>query len=270
MLGDFTIDKSGNGAWAEEDSATYSDLAPVAVPGRSEQIATLACLVPFSPNEAFTVVDLGCGQGALGATILRCFPQASLVALDGSPAMLRRTASLLASEGKRAVTAPFELASPEWLELVDNAGCVLSSIALHHLDGASKRRLFEHLHGRLSPRGALLIADLVEPQVPQAKTLFAESWDRSAREQAGGGRGFERFAEARWNHFYFPDESDTPSPLYRQLQWLEGAGFAAVDCFWMKAGHAIYGGFKEVRPLSAEGVGFEHALDTAEEVLAQL
>lgn len=240
------------------------------MPGRAHQIATLACLVPFSAHEAFTAVDLGCGQGALGATILACFPQASLVALDGSPAMLRSAASLLASEGERAATAHFELASPEWLELVDGAGCVLSSLALHHLDGASKRRLFERLHGRLSRRGALLIADLVEPQVPQARALFAQTWDRSAREQAGGGPGYERFVETRWNHFYFPDEGDTPSPLNDQLQWLEGAGFTAVDCFWMQAGHAIYGGFKEVGPLSAEGVGYEHALATAEEVLAQL
>jgi len=242
----------------------------VAVPGRTEQIATLACLVPFSPTEAFTVVDLGCGQGALGATILRCFPQASLVALDGSPAMLQSAAALLAPSGDRAVTAPFELMSDEWLERVEGAGCVVSSLALHHLDGPSKQRLFERLHDCLSSRGALLIADLVEAQVPQAQNLFAQSWDRSAREQAGGGPGFEHFVETRWNHFYFPDESDTPSPLYRQLQWLEGAGFAAVDCFWMQAGHAIYGGFKEVRPLSAEGVGYEDVLAAAEQVLSQL
>ncbi len=73
-----------------------------------------------------------------------------------------------------------------------------------------------------------------------------------------------------WNHFYFPDESDKPSPLYHQLQWLEQAGFVAVDCFWMQAGHAVYGGFKEVGPLSGEGVGYEHALAMAEEVVARL
>ena len=269
-MGDFTIDKSGNGRWAEEDSATYSDLAPVAVPGRSEQIATLACLVPFSSTETFTAVDLGCGQGALGATILRCFPQASLIALDGSPAMLRSAAALLAYAGERATTAHIELASPEWLELVEGAGCVLSSLALHHLGGAVKKRLFERLYRRLPHRGGLLIADLVEPQVPQARTLFAESWDRTAREQAGDGPGFERFVETRWNHFYFPDENDTPSPLNDQMKWLEEAGFTAVDCFWMQAGHAIYGGFKKVERLPGEGVGYEHALAVAQEVLAQL
>lgn len=269
-MGDFTIDKSGNGGWAEEDSRTYSDLAPVAVPGRAEQIAALTCLVPFSAQEAFTTVDLGCGQGALGATIMSCFPHASLLALDGSEAMLHTARDTLRAAGERATAAQFQLSSSDWIELVEGAGCVLSSLAFHHLDGPAKKHLFQRLHGRLSLRGALLIADLVEPQVPQARDLFALTWDRSAREQAGGGGGFDRFVETRWNHFYFPDESDKPSPLYHQLQWLEQAGFVAVDCFWMQAGHAVYGGFKEVGPLSGEGVGYEHALAMAEEVLARL
>ncbi len=242
----------------------------MAVPGRAEQIATLACLAPFSPSEAFTTVDLGCGQGALGATILRCFPRASVVAMDGSPEMLRRAVALLAFAGERATTVRVDLDSLEWLELVEGVDCVVSSLALHHLEGAGKKRLFEHLHGRLSRRGALLIADLVEPQVAPARALFAQTWDRSAREQAGGGDGYERFVETCWNHFHFPDEGDKPSPLYEQLQWLKGAGFAAADCFWMQAGHAIYGGYKEVEPLSGKGVAYEHALAVAREILAQL
>ncbi|MDQ3662920.1 MAG: class I SAM-dependent methyltransferase [Actinomycetota bacterium] len=242
----------------------------MAVPARAEQIATLACLIPYSVEEAFTAIDLGCGQGALGATILRCYPRASLVALDGSPAMLRKAAALLSFAGERAVTAPFELDSSEWLELIDGTGCVLSSLALHHLDGPAKKHLFQRLHDRISARGALLMADLVDPQMPQARDLFAQTWDRSARDQAGSGAGFERFLETHWNHFYFPGEGDTPSPLYDQLRWLEGAGFAAVDCFWMQAGHAIYGGFKGAGAFDGEGIDYELALVEATEVLAQL
>lgn len=38
---------------------------------------------------------------------------------------------------------------------------------------------------------------------------------------------------------------DQPSRLIDQLLRLRGAGFAEVDCFWLEAGHAIYGGFKK-------------------------
>jgi tRNA (cmo5U34)-methyltransferase len=37
---------------------------------------------------------------------------------------------------------------------------------------------------------------------------------------------------------------DQPSGLYEQLCWLEEAGFSAVDVVWLKAGHAIYGGWQ--------------------------
>ena len=40
----------------------------------------------------------------------------------------------------------------------------------------------------------------------------------------------------------FPDPMDKPSGLFEQLGWLEAAGFEAVDVYWLKAGHAIYGG----------------------------
>ena len=36
--------------------------------------------------------------------------------------------------------------------------------------------------------------------------------------------------------------SDIPNDI--QLRWLEEAGFSSVDCFWMRAGHAVYGGYR--------------------------
>ena len=41
-----------------------------------------------------------------------------------------------------------------------------------------------------------------------------------------------------------PDSIDKPSPLFDQLKWLDKAGFTDVDVFWMKVGHAIFGGRK--------------------------
>ncbi len=40
------------------------------------------------------------------------------------------------------------------------------------------------------------------------------------------------------------DDIDKPSRLLDQLKWLEQAGFADVDVFWMQAGHALFGGRK--------------------------
>jgi hypothetical protein len=58
---------------------------------------------------------------------------------------------------------------------------------------------------------------------------------------------------------------DRPSPLFHHLVWLKHAGFAAVDCFWLCAGHAVYGGFKDTGDRAAAGVAFERAMAVVEE-----
>jgi hypothetical protein len=140
------------------------------------------------------------------------------------------------------------------------------------LNAAGKQRLFLRLADLLGARGALLVADLVMPACASVRRLFADTWDHStsaqalALEQASGL--FDKFVTSRWNYFRFPDEVDQPSVLFEQLQWLKGAGFSAVDCFWMQAGHAIYGGYKESAMQSAGGISFTEALRAAEAALA--
>ena len=128
------------------------------------------------------------------------------------------------------------------------------------------------LAGRLSPRGAVLIADLVEPQRPEARALFAATWDRLTEAQSlaatGSTRAFEWFLQARWNHYRYPDPVDQPSPLSDQLGWLREAGFALADCFWLRAGHAIYGGYKSADAAApAPGPPFEAASASARKAL---
>lgn len=234
--------------WSEEDSALYQAIAAVAVPAREEQIATLLTLLPFGRDEPFRAVELASGEGFLSRALLDLFPRATVVALDGSAEMRERTAERLGEHGARGTVAPFDIARDDWHAHLDGADCVLSSLCIHHLDGAGKRRLFAAIGGRLSARGALLIADLVAPSRPEANDVYAAGWDRAAeaqsREQTGSTAAYERFVAADWNWYRHPDPLDQPSPLFEQLLWLREGGFATVDCFWLRAGHAIYGGYK--------------------------
>ena len=84
------------------------------------------------------------------------------------------------------------------------------------------------------------------------KRLAAEVWDEAVRQRSldldGNLMGYDRFCEFGWNHYAQsepePDSIDKPSSLFDQLKWLDEAGFIDVDVFWMKAGHAIFGGRK--------------------------
>jgi len=235
--------------WDETDSREFIDLGRFFVPDREEQLATIVAMIP-EPGDGL-LVDLCCGAGLLSRALLECFPRARVLALDLSPAMLEQARAACAAFADRFETRPFDLAEPSWRSFAEPVRAFVSSLAIHHLDGEGKRRLFRDLAAALAPGGALVIADLVQPATPAAQAWAAKAWDEAVRrrslELAGGLEPYEKFLDTRWNLWAEsePDPVDHPSPLFDQLRWLEEAGLAGVDVFWLKAGHAVFGGVRE-------------------------
>lgn len=239
--------------WSEGDSAKFIDLADLFVPARAEQLTTLVGLMPANKDEAFQVVELGAGAGVLARTMLEAFPRCRYLALDGSERMREQMRESLAPFGERLEIGPFELVDQAWrVALPTPLRFVLSSLCIHHLPGEQKRQLFNDLASRLEPGGALLIADIVEPASPAIARLYAGQYDALVRAQSlaasGDLSGYERFQAQQWNYFAYDygvaQSGDYPSLLSDQLLWLCEAGFRQVDCFWLRAGHAIFGGYK--------------------------
>jgi hypothetical protein len=42
----------------------------------------------------------------------------------------------------------------------------------------------------------------------------------------------------------FDDPMDMMSPIADHLRWLEAAGYEAADAVWLRAGHAVYAGWR--------------------------
>jgi tRNA (cmo5U34)-methyltransferase len=228
-------------------------VAEIFVPSRAEQTSTLLQLIPAETNEEFTVVELAAGEGVLAETVLESFPHCHYLALDGSEAMRARMGQRLARFGERLEIQPFELADQDWrTKLPSKVRCVLSSLCVHHLDSSGKRQLFHDMLKHLEPGGALLLADIVLPTDQRIANFFAQQYDKIVREQSlelrGDLSGFEEFQKEEWNYFRHDYGKagiyDQPSPLNEQLRWLQEVNFRQVDCYWMRAGHAIYGGYK--------------------------
>ena len=234
--------------WNEAESALYRVLAEVAVPRREEQLAALLCLLPFGRNDAFHLVDLGCGEGVLEYAALTAFPNSSALALDGSASMREHACNLLSPFGERVAVRPFALDSDEWRGELNSADCVVSSLVVHHLSDDGKRRLFSEAYRGISEPGALILIDCVQPRRNEGVRLFADAYDSISREQSiersGDTKTFDMFVEEKWNIFRHPEPSEMLSPLSHQLSWLADAGFEGVDCFWLQAGYAVFGGYK--------------------------
>lgn len=158
----------------------------------------LVSAIPFAAADELRMVELGAGAGLLTDALLSRFSRATVIAFESSGSMRQEAAERLACFGDRARLRPFELATLDWWDAMFGADLVVSSMCLHQLNDARKQYLYKAAADRLSPRGAFLAADRLEPQ-----------------------------------------------QLLRHLVWLKHAGFQAVDCFWLRDGHAVFGGFKQ-------------------------
>jgi tRNA (cmo5U34)-methyltransferase len=245
-------DPAHENRWNEQASQTFIDYGRYFVPERERQLQIIVDLVPRLDCPR-TIVELCCGEGLLAEAILDRFPTYTVHGFDGSTEMLQRAQERLARFGERFQARPFDLAARSWRDVDCPVHAVVTSLALHHLDGPQKQVLFRDICAILAPGGGFIIADVVEPAHPLGWEVAADAWDEAVRERAleldGTTEGFDFFERERWNMYrYFdPEDIDKPSRLFDQLKWLEQAGFAAVDVYWMRAGHAIFGGWKPAK-----------------------
>ncbi len=235
--------------WDDGDSADFLDWGHYFVPSREQQIDVI-CRVAGSGPAGGDFVELCCGQGLLSKALLERFPGRRVHAWDGSRRMREAARATVGGHADRFVVSHFELSDASWRRFGHPVAAVVSSLAVHHLEGPQKRQLFADMAAGLMPGGVLVLADVVLPAGEAARAVAAAAWEESVRQRSldvhGDLRALERFRALRWNFFDSPDGDplDKPSRLSDQLSWLEEAGFAEVDVYWMQAGHAIYGGRK--------------------------
>ncbi len=107
------------------------------------------------------VLDIGSGPGVGTCELARRFPDAHVVAVDGSPAMLERARQRALALGldPRVTTHLAEL--PGGLDGLDPVDVIWASMSLHHV--GDETAALAALRGALAPTGLLAIAEVAEP-----------------------------------------------------------------------------------------------------------
>ncbi len=234
--------------WSEAETVVYRDLSHLAVPERERQIAIIAALVQAADVPG-AVLDLCCGEGLTTKALLDALADVHLLAYDGSETMLAETHAR-SSAPDRITTKQIDLAATGWRRFDQPLRAVVSSLAIHHLDGAEKQVLFADIHSALAPGGVFVLADVLEPATAAGYAIAANMWDEEVKRRSkaldGSLQGFAAFQETEWNHFHHqqPDPIDKPSLLSDQLTWLTDAGFRDIDLHWMLAGQFLVSGWK--------------------------
>jgi tRNA (cmo5U34)-methyltransferase len=148
-------------------------------------------LVKASGTDARHILELGTGTGETARRLLARHPQASLLGIDASEAMLKKARRVLAPGRVELRVARLEEPLP-----AGTFDLVASALAVHHLEDRDKAALFARVARALEPGGRFVLADVVVPADPDdAVTSLTPDFDR-------------------------------PSPIADHLQWLQQSGLA--------------------------------------------
>ncbi|MGH9089892.1 MAG: class I SAM-dependent methyltransferase [Acidimicrobiales bacterium] len=193
--------------WEDPEHAAHYLARADELPHRHEAEAVLlGDLEPVLPGR---VLDAGCGGGRLTGLVLDAFPGSTAVGVDLSPTMLEVARGHLPADGSAVlVRHDLERPLPAGAPFDRPFDAVVSSFAVHHVDGDRKRTLYAELAGMLAPGGILANLDIVASPTP--------ALHRRWRDEMG--------AE--------DDPADHLADLAPQLAWLRDAGLDDVDCIW--------------------------------------
>ena len=215
-------DSQSTKGWDEDNSRRFLDYGRYFVPDRERQIGIIGDLIPPLPEGAqrgALLVELCSGEGLQSRALLERFPACRLLALDGSAEMRERTRATCGAEADRLAVAAFDLAGRDWRAFAEPPHAIVSSLAIHHLDGGEKRALFRDMAAALASGGVLVVADIVRPPDARGLAVAAQQWDEAVRARAlaldGDLRAFAAFQRLGWNYFRDPDGDpiDKPSSL---------------------------------------------------------
>jgi tRNA (cmo5U34)-methyltransferase len=209
---------------------------------RREQLQLMARLLPFSPADTFTFVDLGAGTGAASRALLDEYPLANALLAEYSPQM--------AAEGERLMTAytgryryvEFDMLAGDWAPL-DGArlDAAVSTLSIHHLPDARKQAIFRELFARLQPGGWYVNFDPVHADDDLVESIWQRVNDRYEPEAE-----FKRTHRSAHEQARYENHVRYMQPLGPQLTWLREAGFTGVDVYWKRLDYVIFGGFKPI------------------------
>ncbi|MFC7548722.1 class I SAM-dependent methyltransferase [Plantactinospora sp. GCM10030261] len=164
------------------------------------------------------ILDLGAGTGLLGGAILDRLPDAELVLVDHSDAMLAKARERFAGNPRVTVEVG-DIRDPLPAGPFD---AVVSGLAIHHLTHEGKQNLFQRIREVLTPQGVFVNVEQLAGPTPAVEAMYdlqheahVQRMDCPPDEWAAGR---ERM------------KLDICATLEDQLEWLRKAGFGQVDC----------------------------------------
>lgn len=237
----------GDSPWAKEEfSKNYLEKADIYIVERRKMFRFVTSFYNhfFKGKKGASIVELGCGDGALTEELLKIDATITGVLIDGSETMLHKARERLqAYRGLDFMKASFEELLRNEVTLSEFDFC-FSSQAIHHLDMRDKASLFRYLYAHLRGHGGFVNVDVVCAASEEVQAWYYIIWREWMR------RMFELFdmtdevPEDVIIRYKSPASMNMPDTLEVQLEALKAAGFKDVDCYYKNGIFAVFGGRK--------------------------
>jgi SAM-dependent methyltransferase len=233
--------------WKDREvAAAFLNERSLLIPDRERQLGVMLRVIRSAGRAPKRVLDVGCGDGILLATILKAFPEASGTAVDFSPLMLEQARARLGPFGDGALTVEADLGTTEWLNRVSGPfDVIVSGFAIHHLADVRKRSLYREIRDLLADGGVFLNAEHVASAAPRIEEMFNDAMAEHLFERRRERGEAVTLEEVRRDLLERPDRAANILALVEdQCSWLREIGFRDVDCYWKYFELAIFGGMR--------------------------
>lgn len=217
-----------------------------AIPLAQEQIGIMISILGSSETPIQNFLDLGCGDGILGAAILGAYPSARGVLADFSEPMLDQARLQLKDYAGQLVFKNLDYGETDWINSMKPHGlfdAVVSGYSIHHQPDVRKRPIYEEIFSLLEPGGWFINIEHIAAESKLAIDLFnkhiIDSW-YDMEKKNDGTKTRQEVADTFMNR---PDkDSNILLSVSIQCEWLREIGYEEVDCYFRVYELAVFGG----------------------------
>ena len=217
-----------------------------AIPLAQEQIGVMMSILTSRRDPLESFLDLGCGDGILGAAILGEYPSARGVLVDFSEHMLQQAREQLSEYSDRLTLENLDYGDPAWTSRINGLfDAVVSGYSIHHQPDSRKYAVYQEIFSLLKPGGWFVNVEHVSSAAQLNVDLFEHHYvsARYAIEKQHGGT--RTFAQIEAEYKNRPDKAaNILVPVELQCAWLREIGYEEVDCYFRIYELAVFAGRK--------------------------
>ena len=169
--------------WTDPETAkTWDADQTTRNPTRVEQLDILLSVLEDEYQAGGAILDVGMGSGIVEEMIFRRIPEAYVVGLDSSEAMVSLARERLEPYRGRYAVVMHDIRDIDNVQLPDRQYTAAISVqVIHNVADEYKRPIFSWLYRVLEPGGLFLLLDRMAVDTPSLFGAYGSLWDRMER-----------------------------------------------------------------------------------------